>query len=133
MEASVFDLSKALLQGSYTKAYQIIHRLFVMREEPVAILAVLSNAYADLYRAKVARAAGEQAESLTAVFAYRGKEFRLRNAARDSASIPLPVLRESLETLAAADRMLKSSRTDKRVMLEQTAAKLILLSRTGGR
>lgn len=133
LEASVFDLSKALLQGSYTKAYQIIHRLFVMREEPVAILAVLSNAYADLYRAKVARAAGEQAESLTAVFAYRGKEFRLRNAARDSASIPLPVLRESLETLAAADRMLKSSRTDKRVMLEQTAAKLILLSRTGGR
>ncbi len=132
LEASVFDLSKALLQGSYAKAYSIIHRLFTMREEPVAILAVLSNAYADLYRAKVARAAGEQAESLAGAFAYRGKEFRLRNAARDSASIPLPVLRKSLETLAEADRMLKSSRTDKRVVLEQTAAKLILLSRTGG-
>lgn len=132
LEASVFDLSKALLQGSYAKAYSIIHRLFTMREEPVAILAVLSNAYADLYRAKVARAAGEQAESLAGAFAYRGKEFRLRNAARDSASIPLSVLRESLETLAEADRMLKSSRTDKRVVLEQTAAKLILLSRTGG-
>ncbi|HJD24639.1 MAG TPA: DNA polymerase III subunit delta [Firmicutes bacterium] len=133
LEASVFDLSKALLQGSYAKAYAILDRLFAMREEPVAILAVLSGAYADLYRATVARAAGQQAESLSSVFAYRGKEFRLRNAARDSAAIPLPVLRESLEVLAGADRQLKSSRTDKRVVLEQTAAKLILLGRTHGR
>lgn len=133
LEASVFDLSKALVQGSYTKAYSILHRLSAMREEPVAVLAVLSGAYADLYRAKIARAAGQQAESLAVDFAYRGKEFRLRNAARDSAPIPLPVLRESLEILADADRMLKSSRTDKWVVLEQTAAKLILASRTGGR
>ncbi len=133
LEASVFDLSKALLQESYARAYSILNRLFAMREEPVSVLAVLSSAYADLYRAKVARAAGQQAESLSGVFAYRGKEFRLRNAARDSASLPLPVLRESLEVLAGADRMLKSSRADKRVVLEQTAAKLILLARTGGR
>ena len=133
LEASVFDLSKALLSGSYGKAYRILNALLTAREEPVAILAVLSNAYADLYRAKVALSAGVSAEQLASSFSYRGREFRLRNAARDSARLSLPVLRDSLETLADADRRLKSSRADKRVVLEETAARLIVLSRGGSR
>ncbi len=131
LEASVFDLSKALIQGSYVRAYDILSGLFSQREEPIAILAVLSNAYADLYRAKVAASAGVRAETLADDFPYRGREFRLRNAARDCERIPLPVLRKSLEVLADADRTLKSSRADKRTVLEQTAAKLIILSRKG--
>lgn len=133
LEASVFDLSKAILQGSYTKAYANIYRLLSMKEDPISVLAVLSNAYADLYRAKIALSAGVRAETLADDFGYRGKEFRLRNAARDCARIPLSVLRESLEILAAADKQLKSSRTDKRVILEETTAKLILLLKQGGR
>lgn len=56
-------------------------------------------------------------------FQYRGKEFRLRNAARDASRLSIDVLRRSLDTLAQADLRLKSSRTDKRVVLEQTAAR----------
>ena len=131
LEASVFDLAKAIQQGNYEKSYSIVDRLMSQREEPVSILAVLTSAYADLYRAKVAAAAGVPADTLTADFAYRGKEFRLRNAARDCARMPLPVLRECLEVLAEADTKLKSSRTDKRVVLEETAAVLIVLARGG--
>ncbi len=130
LEASVFDLSKSILQGNYTRAYTILHTLLGQKEEPVSILAVLSNAYADLYRAKAAALAGVPAESLAADFGYRGKEFRLRNAARDCARLSLPLLRESLEVLARADGLLKSSRTDKRIVLEQTTARLILLGRS---
>ncbi len=126
LEASVFDLSKALLQGRYDGAYRILDRLFFQREEPVAILGVLISAYADLYRVKVADAAGEPAESLAADFAYKGKEFRLRHAARDAAKLSLPALRECLEVLAEADTRLKSSRMDKRTVLEQAVASLIL-------
>ena len=132
LEASVFDLSKAILQNHYERAYGILARLFSQREEPTAVLAVLSGAYVDLYRAKVALAAGEQADTLANDFAYRGKEFRLRNAARDCSRLSLGVLRGSLDVLAAADTQMKSSRTDKRVLLEETAARLIVLARTGG-
>lgn len=58
LEASVFDLSKALLQNNYERSYTILNTLFYQKEEPVAILAVLSGAYADLYRAKAAAQAG---------------------------------------------------------------------------
>lgn len=131
LEASVFDLSKAILQGSYARAYGILNVLFSQREEPVAVLAVLSAAYADLYRAKAALSSGVRPETLAGDFAYRGREFRLRNAARDAARLSLPVLRECLEVLAEADRRLKSSRGDKRTVLEETAARLILLSKRG--
>lgn len=130
LEASVFDLSKALLQNNYERSYTILNTLFYQKEEPVAILAVLSGAYADLYRAKAAAQAGVPAESLAADFGYRGREWRLRNAARDSARLSLPMLRQSLEILAQADGQLKSARTDKRVVLEQTAARLIVLARS---
>jgi DNA polymerase-3 subunit delta len=132
LEASVFDLSKAILQNQYDKAYTILHRLFSQKEDPVSILAVLSNAYADLYRAKVAGAAGVPAESLTADFSYRGREFRLRYAARDCSRLSIQVLRESLEILARADITLKSSRMEKTTVLEQTAARLILTAKMGG-
>ncbi|MCI9414071.1 MAG: DNA polymerase III subunit delta [Clostridiales bacterium] len=131
LEASVFDLAKAILQGQYERAYGIIYRLMDQREEPVSVLSVLSSAYADLYRAKVAAAGGVPAASLSADFQYRGREFRLRNAARDCARLSLPVLRDSLEVLAQADLKLKSSRTDKRTVLEQTAAELIVLAKGG--
>ena len=39
-------------------------------------------------------------------------------------------LRQSLEVLAEADTRLKSSRSDDRLILEQTAARLIILAKT---
>lgn len=131
LEASVFDLSKAILQGNYRRAYGILDTLFAQKEEPVAILAVLSGAYADLYRAKAAAQAGRQATELAADFGCKGREWRLRNAARDCARLPVEALRQSLDVLAEADGNLKSSRTDKRIVLEQTAARLIVLAKGG--
>lgn len=133
LEAKVYDLSKAILRQRYDQAYAIIHRLYAMREDPIAILAVLAGSYADLYRAKAAAAAGVPAESLSAEFGCKGREFRMKNAARDCRDLSRQTLRQSLEVLADTDTRMKSTRADKRVLLEEAAAKLILLARTGGR
>ncbi len=83
LSARVYDLSKAIFKGDYRTAYTILHRLFASREEPVSILAVLSGAFIDLYRAKTAASAGVPATNLATTFGYRGREFVLRNAAAD--------------------------------------------------
>lgn len=125
LETRVFDLSKAILRRRADEAYGLLHQLRVRREEPVAILGVLSNAFADLYRAKVAAAGGESAERLAVDFkSYKGKEFRLRNAARDAARLSVPALRECLAVLADTDTALKMGRGDGWVLLEQTVARL---------
>ena len=52
LEASVFDLSKLMLQNNYTRAFAVLEDLFQLREEPLAILGALNAAFLDLYRAK---------------------------------------------------------------------------------
>ncbi len=125
LETRVFDLSKALLAGRVDQALGLLHRLFQQREEPVSILAVLSNAYADVYRAKVAVAAGESAASLaTDIKSYKGKEFRLRNATAQASRMSTQTLRACLELLAQADMTLKSGHGDGHSILEQTVCAL---------
>jgi DNA polymerase-3 subunit delta len=132
LEARVFDLSKAIFAGRAKQAYELLHQLFVQREEPIAVLAVLSNAYADVYRAKVASIGGATAESLAAdIKTYKGKEFRLRNAARDAGRMSIAMLRDSLEILAQADSDMKFSRQDERTLLEQTVSRLLARARQG--
>ncbi len=131
LEASIYDLSKAILRHDYTDSYTILSRLFHAREKAVDILARLSGAYADLYRAKLADIAGESVQNLAADFSYKGREFVLRNAARDCRLLSLETLRASLDLLAETDTRLKSSRCDERVALEQVAAQLIVLAKEG--
>ncbi len=130
LDASVYELSKALLSRRYDAAYDCIARLFACNEEPIRILAVLSETYVDLYRAKVAANDGVQATALAETFFYRGREFRLRNAARDCRALSLAALRESLDLLAAADTRMKSGTAKQhRLILEETVARLILTAK----
>ena len=132
LEAKVFDLSKAILRRNLEAAYDLLYQLKVQREEPVPILAVLSGAYVDLYRGKVAANGGMPAEALAAEFkSYKGKEWKLKNAVRDSGRMSLPMLRRCLEILATADGALKGSAGDPWVVLEQTVARLVQASREG--
>ncbi len=134
LEARVFDLSKAIFAGRSADAFRLLHQLFILREEPLAVLGALSTAYADVYRARVAVAGGEKAADLAGDFkSYKGREFRLRNAARDATKLSSETLRECLDILAATDTALKSgsSNGNERALLEQTVARLIQRTQEG--
>lgn len=132
LEARVFDLSKSILRRRTDEAYQLLLQLRVQREDPVAVTAVLSNAFADLYRAKVAAGGGVPAESLAAEFkSYTGKAFRLGNAARDAARLSVPALRDCLEYLANTDTALKTGRGDGWTLVERTVTQLCCRLREG--
>ncbi len=130
LESRVFDLSRAILAGQYTRAYEVLRGLFAQKEEPIMINGVLASAWADLYRAKVAAAAGKQPGAVVEAYAgYRGKEFRLKNAARDASRLSMATLRAGLDVLTETDRRLKFTAADSHVVLEETAARLIVLTR----
>ena len=133
LEASVFDLSKLMLQNQYTRAFTVLEELFQLREEPLAILGALSSAFVDLYRAKTAMLSSRTAEDVLALFpGYRGKEFRVRNAFRDVSKYSVVTLRRCLEVLSDTEVRLKSSRCDDRAALEQAVASILSLSVSDG-
>lgn len=126
LEAKVFDLSKAILQRRRQEALDLLYQLRVHREEPIAVLGTLSNAFADLYRGKVATAAGMRPEELAAHFkSYQKKEWKLKNGARDSARLQVDALRSCLDILAKTDTTLKLRSGDEWILLEQTVTALM--------
>lgn len=129
LEAKVFDLSKMILQCNASRAFSILGTLKMDKEKPVAILSVLSNAFADLYRVKVAKSSGEQPENLAKDFNYKRREFVLTNAARDVTRMSIEALRECLDVLSQADISMKSSSVDGWFTLDKVVTKLISIRR----
>ena len=126
LEVQVFDLSKFILRGQRQQAFDLLYNLRVQRAEPIAVLGTLSNAFSDLYRGKVATASGMSVESMASHFkSYQKKEWKLKNAARDGARIPVDTLRKCLDVLAETDITLKLRSGDEWVLLEQTLARLM--------
>ena len=127
LDASVFDLSKALVSGTAQQAFSILNDLLAQKEKPVVILGTLISAYVDMYRAQVALNSGESADAAAKVFNYRRREFRLKNAARSSAQMSMEQIRTCLDILADADMRIKSTALDERRILEETMLKLMLI------
>lgn len=131
MESTVFMLSKAIIGGDYDRAYSVLNQLFYMNEEPVAILAVLSNSYVNMYRVKAALQSGKSGTAPTEYdpASYKGRDFILRNAERDGRSLSIEKLRQSLSAIMEADLLLKGSKISGRQVLEQLIAKLLLITK----
>ena len=129
LQARVYDLSKAVIKGEYDKAYSVLDTLFIMKEEPVNVLAAISNCYVDMYRVKCAKISGLPAEDVGNYYNYKGRDFVLRNAARDCFELSVDQLRRSLDVIMEADNNLKSTATDKKLILEETMVKLLLISK----
>lgn len=129
LTSSIYDLAKAVAAGHTDTGLNVLSELFYKKEEPVIILSALSGAFCDLYRAKTAALSGKNESDITSDFNYRGREFRVRSALRDCRSMNIDVLCVCLNLLIKADTRIKSTRADKKVVLEQL---IVEIGRTGG-
>ncbi|MBR5559576.1 MAG: DNA polymerase III subunit delta [Oscillospiraceae bacterium] len=128
VEASVFDLSRAILRMDYTTAMAIVSNLMFLRESPVGVLTILSSAFVDLYRAKAARSGHITDKQAMKDLGYLGgRTFLYTRAAESESRYSHEFLVKALETLTQADQAMKSTGADGRVLLEQTVTKLFVL------
>ncbi len=127
LQARVYDLSKFILAGNSDGAYGILNALFAQKEEPIAILAVISSCYIDMYRVKCAKSNNISESEIAKTFNYKGREWLIRNAGRDGKGLSLQNLRDAIDVLSSTDEMMKSTAVDKNFLLEETVAKLLML------
>ena len=126
-EARIFDLAKLVITGSTDKAYTLLSDLFYNREEPVTIVSILSLTYVDMYRVRVYVESGKRCEDVACDFDYKRKEFRLKNAQRQASTMTTQEIRECIDLLVEADKMLKSARVDKEILVQELITKLMLV------
>ncbi len=129
LETTVFIMIKSIIQGNYSKAYVLLNLLFERREEPVNILARISDSFVDLYRVRAALQSGKTATAPAKYGNYKGKEFVLNNAERDLRNFSTEKLRKCLKLLLESDVLLKSSRISGKIVLEELLAKLIIINK----
>lgn len=132
-EASVYNISKAVLRGDLSEAYKTLDDLLYMNTDPALILSTLAGAYIDMYRVFVARSTGKHADEIAKDFGYFNTAFRLTEAERNVKRFEKQQLVDFLDILRDADSVVKSSRCDGRVVLEKTIAQLALIGSGGKR
>lgn len=127
LQARVYDLSKFILAGNSDGAYGVLNALFAQKEEQIKILSTISSCYIDMYRVKCAKSANVSEAEIASVFGYKGREWLIKNAIRDSRNISVQNLRDAINVLSSTDEMMKSTAIDKNFLLEETVAKLLML------
>ncbi len=124
IQNTAFDLSNAILQNQYGKAFVILDHLLYLRTEPLMILGALNMSFTDLYRMKAAQGARCTSDDVIKDFQYRAK-FRITKLYRTVSQFSIGQIRGCIESLEKADRLLKSSKLDSRIVLEQMLGEMI--------
>ncbi|MBO5911918.1 MAG: DNA polymerase III subunit delta [Clostridia bacterium] len=128
VEASVYNVSKAVLRGDLQGALKLLDDLFYMNTDAAYILTFLSSAYIDIYRCFAARSKGERTETIAKEFGYGNLAFRLNDAERNMRKFSEQQITESLKCLSRCDEAVKGSRVDGRTALEKTLVELVVIA-----
>ena len=128
VEASVYNVSKAVLRGDLQGACRLLDDLFYMNTDPAYILNYLSSAYIDIYRVFAARSRGLKPDAVAKEFSYGNLAFRLNDAERNMRKFSEQQITDSLKCLSRCDEMIKGSRADGRTVLEKTLVELTVIA-----
>ena len=130
-EVRVYALADCLRKNDFDGAYRQLFALFDQNEKPEIILSVLSSAFVDMYRMRVASESGKTTAEVAADFKYGRRDFLLKNALSQSRQYSTKTLRRILDVILKTDLRLKSSPADNRIQLETLLAEILLAVKEG--
>ncbi len=129
LQAKIYDLFDYVISLNGDKAMNTIDVLFYQREEPVSIVIALSNAYVDMYRARVAVESGVPIKIMADELSYKNRAWVLEKMAKQSKRVSTTALRQSIDTLLELNERLVSVTVNPRVEIEKLVSKLIMIAR----
>ena len=127
-DEKAYKLINAVCARDVERVYTMLADLAAQCVDSIAIIAALSSAYVDMYRAKVAESEGKNAESIGANFGYGKNAFKLKYASQNARKMSVFTLRKAMNVLREADIALKSTQLDPRLLVDKTVMQLIQLA-----
>lgn len=127
-DEKAYKLINAVCARDVERVYTMLADLAAQCVDSIAIIAALSSAYVDMYRAKVAESEGKNAESIGSDFGYGKNAFKLKYASQNARKMSVFTLRKALNVLRETDIALKSTQLDPRLLVDKTVMQLIQLA-----
>ncbi len=132
VDASVYKYVEQILAGDISSAILLLDDMFFMRIDPMIILSVTASNYVDIYRAYTANIKGASKADIIADFKYpKNKDFLVGRAMQNLKKFNATKLRLSLQSLAEADKSLKSFGAEPKTVLQQLTVKLVYIITKG--
>ena len=117
VEAQVYRLANALSSKRYEEAAELMHKLFQLNTEPIAINAMIGSQLRRLYAAKLVKDNGGDAAKLAQILKGE-KEYSCQQNLRICGGFSAAWYRSALRRCAELDYRLKSSSGDGEEMLK---------------
>ncbi|MGN1041134.1 MAG: DNA polymerase III subunit delta [Acutalibacteraceae bacterium] len=121
----VFALPKLILSKDAPKAAQMLEDLLAQGEEPILLVSVIAGEYIDMFRVKALQNQGISTSALLEIFDYKSKEFRIKNAERNSKRYSMKTIKKCLKLLIEADIKLKSTQNSPKFVITELIARLL--------
>ncbi len=110
IEADGFQLALNILNSNAKAVFTRLEELRSLGYEPTQIIAIINMSLSDIYRAKLAKAAGLTPDQCAAQFAYpKNRAFTVKYAFNDCANIPLERIRRTAILISDTEYRLKTS------------------------
>lgn len=128
IDAKTYKLADAIVRREKFRAMSLLNDLKTELTEPISILYAVTGSMLDMYRAKIAVSSRHTASDVMEDFKYqKNLSFRVNNAFRDVRYYSVRDLRMCLKILTETDVAMKSSKTDRMILLEEAIIKMISL------
>ncbi len=129
LQAKIYDLFDFVIAQNFDKAMRTIDVLFYHREEPIAIVIALGNAYVDMYRARIANESAIPMKIFAQELSYKNRAWVLDKMARQSRNISTVALRDSIDAILELNERMVSVTVNAKVEIEKLISRLILIAR----
>lgn len=125
LDYKAFEIIKHILSKKSDMALKVVNSLFLEQVDAVAINAAVASSFVDIYRVKLMAKHNHSNSELSAEYDYKGKDYKLRNAGYDANKCSLSFVKNAILQLTDADVKLKSSKQDKKSIIEEAIINII--------
>lgn len=125
IDSNVYNIAKELFAGRTARALDILSDLFAQNTNPTNIMAAISGYFTDLYRARLGKLAKKTSYAATAAFNYPpNRSFAMTAAYNSVGSLSERYLGNCLAVLYRTNKLLNSSKTDRRQLIERAIVEI---------
>ncbi len=126
LDFKTYEITKHIISKDAKTALHILNSLFLQQVDAIAINSALAGAFLDIYRVKMMQQYNHSQSEISANFDYKGKDFKLKIAGYDAPKCSLDFLKNAITVLSDADITLKSTKDDKKLVMEKAILNIIV-------